>query len=118
MVKDSHGKLEIALIGCGKMGSAMLRGWQSAGILEHAHVLDPAGAPVGKNVTHYKDAATLIRAKPEAKIFVLAVKPQVMDDTCKSIASVISGEALIVSIAAGQTITSFEKRFGAKQPVV
>ncbi len=109
---------EIALIGCGKMGGALLRGWQSAGVLKHAHVLDPAGAPSGKNITHYKDAAAFVKAKPEANIFVLAVKPQVMDETCKSIASAIPGDALIISIAAGQTISSFEKRLGAKRPVV
>lgn len=111
-------RLEIALIGCGKMGGAMLRGWQSAGILKHAHVLDPAGAPAGKDVTHYKDAIAFTKAKPDAKIFVLAVKPQVMDDTCKSIAPVVPADALIISIAAGQTIASFEKRFNPKQPIV
>lgn len=111
-------RLEIALIGCGKMGGALLRGWQAAGILGHAHVLDPAGAPDAANITAYKNTAAFIAAKPAAQIFVLAVKPQIMEETCQSIAGAVPPGALVLSIAAGQTIASFERRFGARQPVV
>jgi pyrroline-5-carboxylate reductase len=117
--KPDTSSINIALIGCGKMGGALLRGWLKAKITKHVHVLEPAGLKgFGKSVTVHKDAASFLKAKPKADVYVLAVKPQVMDDVCRSIAAVIPAGALVLSIAAGQTIASFEKRFGAKQPVV
>lgn len=117
--KPKTAPINIVLIGCGKMGGALLRGWLKAKITKHVHVLEPAGLKgFGKSVTVHKDAASFLKAKVKADVYVLAVKPQVMDDVCKSIAAAIPSGALVLSIAAGQTISSFEKRFGAKQPIV
>ena len=117
--KPKASPINIALIGCGKMGGALLRGWLKAKITKHVHVLEPAGLKgFGKSVTVHKDAASFLKAKAKADVYVLAVKPQVMDDVCRSIAAAIPSGALVLSIAAGQTISSFEKRFGAKQPIV
>jgi pyrroline-5-carboxylate reductase len=114
-------KSKIALIGCGKMGGALLRGWIQAGILNHAYVLDPAGMPDdidARLATAYKDSPSFIQAKPQAGIYVLAVKPQVMEETCRALAGAVPAKALVLSIAAGQKISSFEKYFDAAQPVV
>lgn len=116
--------LNIALIGCGKMGSAMLRGWLSANIENRVHVLDPQGLPTEFNdyapnpLSWYKDADSFTEAKPNADIFVLAVKPQIMKAVCQSIKAVVPDHALILSIAAGQTISGFERLFGGRQPII
>jgi hypothetical protein len=37
----------VVLVGCGQMGSAMLRGWLARGAAERFHIVEPAGAPEG-----------------------------------------------------------------------
>ena len=108
--------MRIALIGCGKMGSALLRGWISSNVTKDIQVLEPGTLPAeftGK-VMHHKDSSHL---KP-ADVFFLAVKPQVMSEVCTSIKHAVNADTLIVSIAAGQTISSFKNYFSAQQPVI
>jgi pyrroline-5-carboxylate reductase len=109
-------QIDIALIGCGKMGGALLRGWLQAGIARRVSVLEPhAPADIhDPRVVFHKEAAALATRD----IYVLAVKPQIMDDVCRSLKNIIPAGALVLSIAAGRTIASFENHFGAAQPVV
>src|SRR3984893_1197904 len=37
----------LVLVGCGKMGTAMLRGWIAAGVASRCVVFEPAGIPAG-----------------------------------------------------------------------
>lgn len=116
--------LSIALIGCGKMGSALLRGWLSSGLVKHVYVLDPGGLPEEfeddspAHITFFDKPVMFAGAHPPASIFVIAVKPQIMDEVCPAIKKSIPEEALILSIAAGQTIRNFENFFGAEQPII
>lgn len=116
--------LNIALIGCGKMGSALLNGWIESDVENRVHVLDPNELPKEfedfspNPVTAYKTAEDFIAAGPAIDVFVLAVKPQVMEAVCNSIAPAIPHNVPIISIAAGQTIDNFEKWFGTTQPIV
>lgn len=116
--------LSIALIGCGKMGSALLRGWLASGQIKHVYVLDPGGLPeefedeAPARVTFYDKPEMFAGARPPASVFVVAVKPQIMDDVCHVIKKAVPADALVLSIAAGQTIAKFEGYFGASQPVI
>ena len=116
--------LSIALIGCGKMGSALLRGWLASGQVKHVYVLDPGGLPeefedeAPARVTFYDKPDIFAGARPPASVFVVAVKPQIMDDVCHAIKKAVPTDALVLSIAAGQTIAKFEGYFGASQPVI
>ena len=116
--------LDIALIGCGKMGSAMLKGWLDSKIIGRAFIIDPAGLPetfaeyAPNPVTAYKSVTAFADADIHADIFVMATKPQIMAEVCKQLAPVLPRTALIMSIAAGQTITNFEKAFGETQPII
>lgn len=116
--------LSIALIGCGKMGSALLRGWLASGHIGHVYVLDPFGLPeefedeAPARVAFYDKAEIFAGARPPASVFVIAVKPQIMDEVCHAIKKAIPADALVLSIAAGQTIAKFESYFGAAQPVI
>ena len=120
----TESQLSIALIGCGKMGSALLRGWIASGLVKHVYVLDPGGLPEEfeddspARVTFFDKPALFAGAHPPAPIFVIAVKPQIMDDVCGAIKKSIPAEALVLSIAAGQTIHNFENRFGTQQPII
>lgn len=115
------GAATIALIGCGKMGGAMLRAWIDTGIAAHTDVLEPHGLPSGLSspaITLHPDAASFGRAARKPDVVVLAVKPQSMDEACAAIKPAVPAQALVLSIAAGKTIASFENIFGAAQPVV
>jgi pyrroline-5-carboxylate reductase len=115
---------KLALIGCGKMGSALLRGWLADSARDKVIVLDPAGLPPELEslpaISYFKNTSEFVKAATAEKpdVFILAVKPQVMEAACKSIAPAVSREALVLSIAAGQTVSSFEKRFASAQPVI
>ncbi|MCE7887940.1 MAG: pyrroline-5-carboxylate reductase [Alphaproteobacteria bacterium PRO2] len=106
----------IALIGCGKMGRALLDGWVNARIKSSYIVVEPSGV---KNAP--KSVRVLKKPGKELKncdIIVLAVKPQVMNDVCAALKPFIGKDALILSIAAGRSISGFKKLFGTGQPIV
>lgn len=105
----------LVLLGCGKMGSALLKGWLDGGLDPKAvHVMDPhpsdwlKGTGVGIN-----------DALPEAPaVLVVAVKPQKMADALPGAARFGGGSTLVVSIAAGRPVAAFEAVFGPGTPVV
>jgi pyrroline-5-carboxylate reductase len=111
----------LTLVGCGKMGTAMLRGWLSSGLARRIDVIEPNGLPpelFGAGLTCHRSVEDYIAAGVTSRFFVMAVKPQVMDDVCAALKPAVHADALILSIAAGQTIAAYEGRFGATQPVI
>lgn len=118
---DSAGSsLNIALIGCGKMGSALLRGWLASGIAKHVDVLDPGKMPddlaADDRVTHAFGSGDLNNESWD--IMVMAVKPQIMEDVCAALVPLVHEGLPILSIAAGKTTSSFLNIFSIGQPVV
>ena len=73
----------IALVGCGKMGSAMLQSWLKSQPQNTYTVIDPRlESSPADNVALFSsltDAADTLR---KANIFILAVKPQMMMGVC------------------------------------
>jgi pyrroline-5-carboxylate reductase len=103
------------------MGTAMLRGWLSSGLARHIDVIEPNGLPSelsGAGVQCYRSVADYIAAGVQTRFFVMAVKPQVMDDICAALKPAVHPQAMILSIAAGQAVAAFERRFGAAQPII
>lgn len=110
--------LKIALAGCGKMGGGMLRGWLKAGLYE-VDVFDPQPLPEEfKGINHHKSLSDFSSVAPHIGMLVLAVKPQIMADVCQSLAPNLPEDLPVLSIAAGQSISSFQERFSAAQPVI
>ncbi|MHA6345715.1 pyrroline-5-carboxylate reductase [Roseivivax sp. CAU 1761] len=105
----------LLLLGCGKMGSAMLEGWLARGLPPAAiHVTDPNPSDWlrGQGV-HLNDD---FPADPA--IAVIAVKPQVMRSVLPALATLGRGGTLFVSIAAGTPIATFEELLGADTAVI
>lgn len=108
----------IALIGCGKMGGAMLRGWVASGVARHIYVMEPSGLPAEFQDEQSIQWVANTGDLPQADVVILAVKPQAMNEVCKTLSSRVSADTLILSIAAGQKIANFEAHFGTHQPVI
>jgi len=111
---------QITLIGCGKMGSAMLEGWLRDASLDaqfniiepnHSHLSWIANEP---RVSLYKDCAAAITDNVTAStMIVLAVKPQMMDDALSAIGHLNVAKSAYLSIAAGISTGWLKQRLGS-----
>ena len=111
----------LVLVGAGKMGGAMLEGWLKGGADPKKIVaFDPSPPPEVKSLLEKHR----IRLNPnvadvtDAEVVLIAVKPQVMEDVLPGIVPVGRSKPLILSIAAGKTIATFERHFGAGAAVI
>lgn len=108
----------LVLLGCGKMGSAMLQGWLEAGLdLSAVWVRDPYPSDWLTGLA--TQGLSLNTDFPENPAVVLiAVKPQMMGDALPVLKSLGNGDVLFVSIAAGTTIATYEDALGADSPII
>jgi pyrroline-5-carboxylate reductase len=101
----SLGAGTLLLAGAGKMGGALLEGWIGLGV-------DPARIAViePQPTASIKALSSCgLRINPDAAsvcpdAIVVAVKPQIAPDIMPSVASMMSGSTVVVSIMAGRTI--------------
>src|SRR5450756_1656261 len=91
----------LALVGAGKMGGAMLKGWLAGGLAPaQVAIIDPAPS---------QEIATLAaahgvalnppiegRSAPEA--LILAIKPQMLDAAAPQLTKLAGAQTLVVSI--------------------
>jgi pyrroline-5-carboxylate reductase len=105
----------LVLLGCGKMGSAMLEGWLRNGLPPASvWVIDPKpsdwlkaqGVNIGGDLP--KNPA----------IAIVAVKPQMMAAALPDVKVLGNGATLVISIAAGTQISTFEKMLGDETPII
>ena len=105
----------LVLLGCGKMGSAMLQGWLAQGVQAGAvWVNDPYPSDWLKATGVHLNAG--LPAAPA--ILLIAVKPQMMAEALPSLAALGNGSTLFVSVAAGTTIGFYEQVLGAQTPII
>lgn len=113
--------LHIALAGCGKMGSAMVRAWMRSPFVGAIDVLNPSPLAVdlseNDKVTHFADSASFLSQTETWEVLVLAVKPQIMDIVCHDLAPSIPADLPILSIATGKTLEYYAHQFGTNQQI-
>jgi pyrroline-5-carboxylate reductase len=109
------GRAGLVLLGCGKMGSALLEGWLKRGLPPGSvWVLEPApSAWLTAQGVHLNEPLP-----PAPAIVLVAVKPQMMGAALPQLAALGGGATLFVSIAAGTTIGSYESMLGPATPVI
>lgn len=115
MDMDTVADRGLVLLGCGKMGSAMLQGWLDRELPPASvWVIDPAPSDWLKS-TGVTINATL---PDDPAIVLLAVKPQMMGAALPTIAAMGNGDTLFISVAAGTPISTFESALGADSPII
>ncbi|MGA0540002.1 pyrroline-5-carboxylate reductase [Neotabrizicola sp. VNH66] len=115
MALESVAKDGIVLLGCGKMGSALLAGWLEAGLpASSVWVSEPHPSDWLRGTgVHLNDGLP-----PAPAVALLAVKPQMMGAALPALQALGNGATLFISIAAGTTIATLEGTLGAQTPVV
>ena len=110
---------QITLIGCGKMGSAMLGGWLGDASLDAQFtIIEPDQSHLGwvanePRVSLYQDCAAAIADNAKAStMIVLAVKPQMMDNALAAIGHLNVARSAYLSIAAGISTRWLKQRLG------
>lgn len=105
----------MVLLGCGKMGSAMLAGWLKGGLPANAiYVIDPHPSDWLRGTGVHINAD--LPASPA--VVLVAVKPQMMGAALPTLKAMGGGGTLFVTVAAGTTITTYEQVLGAATPIV
>lgn len=105
--------MQVLLVGCGKMGGALLSRWATLDAFQFT-VVDPVVAEVPTGVRLVSEASALSGSKFDA--IVVALKPQMIDDVMPVYSDHLATDGIIFSIAAGYAIERLSKLMNA--PVI
>jgi pyrroline-5-carboxylate reductase len=101
----------ILLVGCGKMGGAMLQRWSDLRLGKDVKVIEP-------HDPKYLASIDQLPAGFRPDVIVFAVKPQTLPAMTAGYKKFTDTGAVALSIAAGKTVSFFEKELGAPAKVV
>ena len=115
----------ILLVGCGKMGGALLRGWRASGVAHRFYVVEPDSDLRAGLGTAVEPESGVVLAGSLSELgtnldvdaVIFAVKPQVMAEVVPEYRD-IAAVATVISIAAGVPIAFFERAFGDSARVI
>lgn len=113
----------LVLVGCGKMGGALLRGWLNRGLAAADTLVVEPDAAIRERIRAQHGVVAVAEAKavpidlgPRAVVF--AIKPQTMAAALPAYQMLVARGAVVLSIAAGTTLARFEAAFGGRTPIV
>lgn len=115
--------MKILLIGCGKMGGAMLSAWLSRGIVKNAVVVDHAVQEIRRQFSDHiyqMEVFPGVQNLPvqiDVDLIVLAVKPQQMTEVLADLAPRMKPEFSVMTIAAGLR-RSYYERYLPHNPII
>jgi len=120
--RDLLREKRVAFIGCGNMGSVLISGTLSSGLISKDKVLVTDIRPERLEYIREREGISITEKNREAveksDVIVLAVKPQVIGKVLSEIRDVVTGDKVIISIAAGITTGFIEEALGKEVPVV
>lgn len=112
----------ILLVGCGKMGGALLRGWLRRGVgVDRVHIVDPVeeSRSLARELgVSWSGAVDALPRDVAPRVVVFAIKPQVTDGVAPAYAEFVGPDTVFLSIVAGKTIAYFEDRLGKDASIV
>ena len=114
----------ILLVGCGKMGSALLDGWFKRGLNPvDVIIVEPAGRASIEACARHPALTVLARAadvprdfRPDVVIF--AVKPQIAGSVVGDYAALSRERPLFLSVVAGKSIAFYKQKLGPNAAIV
>lgn len=112
---DFRPERPLVLIGAGKMGSALLGGWLSAGLHSASvRVVDPSPSPESMLLLerHAIAPTDALESGLLAGAVIVAVKPAMVVQAIGGVRAAIDSGTVVVSIAAGQRIATIEAAAG------
>ncbi len=105
-------KYRIGFIGAGNMGSAMIGGIISHGVCDKEQIIASSAseADIARAKSEFGIEAVFDNSAVagQSDIVILAVKPYQLDEVLPQVRDAIDAETIVVSIAAGKTISSIE----------
>ncbi len=109
----------VLLVGCGRMGRALLSGWLASGSVGAIDVVEPAAAALPEDERlRCHAAAEALPADLVPDIVVFAVKPQVLPEVIGAYRRFAGPRTVFLSIAAGRTLGFFAEHLGEGAAVV
>jgi pyrroline-5-carboxylate reductase len=115
-----NGDRAVLLIGAGRMGGALIKGWIASKRFSAIHVVEPLPSPAIKALA--KKAIILHRALPKKlpplTAVVLAIKPQILKGEAELLRALGKANALVLSIAAGIATPLLREKIGSAAPLV
>ena len=112
----------LLLVGCGKMGGAMLEGWIEMGLeSDQIHIVEhhtPTLDILRNRGLKAVDSQTKLPPNLEPSVVIFAVKPQSMDEVVPAFKKYCSPHTTFLSIAAGKPIAYFENILSLKASIV
>ncbi|MFN3642433.1 MAG: pyrroline-5-carboxylate reductase [Gemmobacter sp.] len=115
----SIGQGAIVIVGCGRMGSALLEGWLARGLpTSNVHVAEPDPSDWLRGLV--RRGLRLNGPLPhDPAVVLIAVKPQMMGAALPAVAALGNRPGtLVLTVAAGTRIAAYEAALGTATPVV
>ncbi|MCA8901691.1 MAG: pyrroline-5-carboxylate reductase [Hyphomonas sp.] len=110
------GAQSIALIGAGRMGTALAKGWLAGKKTPDIRISDPQ--PSAEVAGWAKAGTVTLNPDPSpVSILVVAVKPQVFPKVAESLKAWIGPKTLVISIMAGIRVKQLAERLGTDRVV-
>ncbi len=112
--------LTLLLVGCGKMGGALLEGWLGAAPSARVVVVEPGplGAAAGHERVLHCAGVDALPSRLQPDVVVFAVKPQVLGQVVPDYRRFVGPETVFLTIAAGKPIGWFERQLAPAAAVV
>ncbi|XP_005086030.1 pyrroline-5-carboxylate reductase 3 [Mesocricetus auratus] len=104
--------LRVGFVGAGRMAEAIAQGLIRAGKVEAKQVL--ASAPTDRNLCHFRALGCQTTHSNQevlqnCSLIIFATKPQVLPEVLAEVASEVTTEHIVVSVAAGVSLSSLEE---------
>lgn len=118
----SFSRKKVGIIGAGAMGNAIIQGLLQAGLVQPDHIT--ASDSNKEALQRLQEAVPVQVASANSvlvqcsEVIIIAVKPNQVAGVLKEIASSVTREHLMISIAAGIRISTLEKNLPAGVPVI
>jgi pyrroline-5-carboxylate reductase len=112
--------ITLLLVGCGKMGGALLSRWAEthpAGV-NHIAIVEPSERKSSSADVRFFTSLEKIPAEFKPNVVVFALKPQMLDETLPVYAKRFGAFPLYLSIAAGKSLAFFARHLGHETMVV